>query len=188
LLEADTRVHEYQGYWRDLGEAAAQQGDLEMAAQMLDHISEPQDRISVATEMQRAQTIKVSPNQALQIAIGMHEGYLKFGALREIAIHQVEAGDKTGAARTLQIAKEVANGDDDSRVMRMADIAWEQISMGDKSAAESTIGEGLKDNEKHRWGSDQVNGWMMLAEAIAYMGEYDRALQVARKIECAPIR
>ncbi len=72
--------------------------------------------------------------------------------------------------------------------MRMADIAWEQMSMGDKSAAESTIAEGLKDNEKHRWGSDQVNGWMMLAEALASMGEYDRALQVARKIEYAPIR
>jgi hypothetical protein len=60
--------------------------------------------------------------------------------------------------------------------------------MGDKSAAEAAIAEGLKDNEKHRWGSDQVDGWMMLAEDLAQMGEYDRALEVARKIDYAPVR
>ena len=186
LLQTDPSG--YQGYWRDLGEAAAQQGDLKMAAQTLEHLSDPGEPLYVQTEMQRAQAKMAGPARALEIAGGMHAGDLKFEALREIAVRQIDSGDKVGAARILQVAMEAANADDDFRVMRMADIAWEQIVMGDKSAADVTIAEGLRANEKHRWGSDQVSGWMMLAEDLAYMGEYDRALQVARKNEDAGTR
>lgn len=186
LLQTDTSG--YQGYWRDLGQAASQQGDLKMASEALEHVSDSEERMYVQTEMQRARAKMASPAQAVEMVEAMREGGLKFEALREIAVRQIDAGDKVGAARTLRTAMEVAKRDDQFVVMRMADIAWEQIGMGDKSAAEATIAEGLIENEKHRWGSDQVNGWMMLAEDLAYLGEYDRALQVSRKIEYAPIR
>jgi len=186
LLQADSSG--YQGYWRDLGEAAARQGDLKMSAETLEHLSDPGERVYVQAEIQRARAKMASPAQALAIVEGIHADYLRFDAFREIAARQVEAGDKVGAVPTLRKALEVAKADDDFLVMRMADIAWEQIGMGDKSAAETTIAEALRNNEKHRWGSDQVNGWMMLAEDLAYLGEYDRALQVAWKIEYMPIR
>ena len=186
LLRTDTSG--YQGYWRDLGKAAAQQGDLKMAAETLVHLSDPGERVGVQAEIERARAKMASPEQALAIVEGMDGGYLKFQALREVAVRQIEAGDNVGALHTLRMAMGVAKRDDDSFVMRMADIAWEQISMGDKSVAEATISEALRNNEKHRWGSDQVNGWMMLAEDVAYMGEYDRALQIAWKIEDTTIR
>src|SRR5262249_5005771 len=69
------------------------------------------------------------------------------------------------------------------RVMNMAEIAWEQIGMGDRPSAEATIAAALVDNEGQRWGSDQVNGWVMLAEDLAALGDYERALQVAQKID-----
>lgn len=183
LLEADTSESKYQGYWRDLGQAAAQQGDLKMAAETLEHLSEADERVYVLNEIKQAQTTLTSPQQALQIAETLHAGGFKFGVLRRIAQRQIEAGDKAGAAHTLELASEAAKEDEQFRVFWMADIAWDQIHMGDKAGAEATIAEALKDNETHRWGSDQVNGWMMLAEDLASMGEYDRALAVAWKNE-----
>jgi hypothetical protein len=109
----------------------------------------------------------------------MEPGYLKFETLREIAARQIDAEDKAGASRTLEMASQVANKDYDFRVMRMADVAWEQIRMGDKAAAEVTIAQALKDNEGVRFGSDQVGGWMMLGQDLAHVSEYDRAVQVA---------
>jgi hypothetical protein len=186
LLQTDTRS--FDSFWRDLGEAAAQQGDLKMAAQTMEHLSEPGARDDVQTAMHRTQARTASPEQALEIISGIQDDRSKFRALREIAVRQIDSGDKAGAVHTLQMAREAAERDDQFRALNMADIAWEQIAMGDKSAAEAAIAEGLKDNEKHRWGSDQVDGWMMLAEDLAQMGEYDRALEVARKIDYAPVR
>jgi len=179
LLEQDNSG--YQGYWRDLGQEAAREGDIGMAADTLEHLTDPNDRLGVQTEMQRAQAKMVSPAKALEIATRMEPGYVQFETLRDIAVRQMGAGDKVGASRTLEKALQVGNQDYNFRVMRMADIAWEQARMGDKAAAEATIARGLKDNEGVRFGSDQVGGWMMLAQSLAYMGEYDRAVEVALK-------
>lgn len=186
FLQRDTSG--YQGYWRDLGVAAAQQGDLKMAAQVLEHVSDASDRGSVQVEMQRTQARMASPARALEITGEIRDNDSKFSALLEIAGRQTDAGDKVGAAHTLKMALEAAEGDDRFLVYKMAEIAWKQIGMGDKSGAEATIAEGLGVNEKLRAGSDQVNGWMMLAEDLSQMGEYDRALEVARKIEDAEFR
>ena len=183
LLELDTDEQQYQGFWRDLGQAAARQGDLKMAAEMLGHLSEANDRVSVLADIKQAQTMLASPEQALQIAESLNPGGFKVGVLRKIAQRQIEAGDKAGAAHTLELTSKAAEEDEQFRVFWMADIAWDQIHMGDRASAEATIAEALKDNETHRWGSDQVNGWMMLAEDLASMGEYDRALAVAWKNE-----
>ena len=118
----------------------------------------------------------------------MRAGYLKFGTLREIAVRQIVAGNKAAAARTLQRAMDVSDEDEQFRVMRMADIAWEQIRMEDRIGAEETIAKGLRKNEGQGRGSDQVNGWMILAEDLAYMGEHEWALGVANKIKYADIR
>lgn len=179
LLEKDSS--EYQGHWRDLGEEAAREGDLGMAMDTLEHLTEASDRINVQTEMQRTQAKMASPARAWEIASRMEPGYLKFETLRDIAMRQVETEDKAGASRTLEKALQVANQDHEVPVMRMADVAWEQVRMGNKAAAEATIAQALKDNEGVRFGSDQVGGWMMLAQDLAYMGEYDRAVQVALK-------
>lgn len=183
LLESDTSENQYQGCWRDLGEAAAEQGDLRMAAETLGHLSAADDRARVMNAMKGAQATITSPEQALQIAEKIDARGRRFEVLRKIAQRQIEAGDKAGAAHALQMAMEIAKDEEEFRVILMADIAWEQIRMGDKARAEATIAEALKDNETVRWGSDQVNGWMMLAEDLAFMGEYDRALAVARKNE-----
>ena len=58
LLEKDARG--YEAYWRDPGEAAAQQGDLKMASETLEHLA-PDERAYVQTEMQRAQAKMTNP-------------------------------------------------------------------------------------------------------------------------------
>jgi len=180
LLEPDSGA--YQGHWRDLGEEAAREGDVGMAADALAHLADPSDRDAVQAEIQGAQTRAASPSRALEIADRMEPSYLKFKTLRDIARRQIEAGDKAGACRTLEKASEVANQEDyDFRVMRMADVAWEQVRMGNKAAAEATIAEALKENEGLRFGSDQAGGWMMLAQDLVYLDDHDRAFQVALK-------
>jgi len=185
LLQAG--ANSYDSLWRSLGEAAARQGDLKMATETLEHLTDPSARADVQTEMQRAEARMASPAQVLEIVGRLHDDS-KYAALREIAGRQVDSGDKAGATHTLQMAMQAAEADDQFHVLKMAEIAWEQIGMGDKSAAEATIAAGLRDNETPRPGSDQIDGWIMLADDLAYMGEYDRALQVTRKIEYADFR
>src|SRR5271166_423798 len=41
----------------------------------------------------------------------------------------------------------------------------------------------LQDNEKKRYGSDQVQGWAVVADTEAFLGHFERAHEIANKID-----
>lgn len=103
--------------------------------------------------------------------------------LCDIARKQASSGDGRAAVATIGVALDAAAQSDQFRVFTLNDIAWAQIDTEDRDGAEKTVQMALQDNEKKRYGSDQVDGWAVVADTVAFLGHFERAHEIANRID-----
>jgi len=168
--------------WRFLAEKAIELGDLELASEALGRVRADEGRSDVEDALKSARGRKMSPPGALEDAKTISDPYSRSRSLCEIAERQASSGDNLGVASTLQLALATAGEIDQFKVFALNEIAWAQIRTKDKHGAIQTLDLALKENEKHRFGSDQVDGWAILADTLAYLGQFDQARETVMKI------
>jgi len=171
--------------WRDLADSAIGLGNLTVARQALEKLGEEQGRSDIEQKIHAVSAEQLNPDAAIRSAVALSDFELRIGTLCAIARRQISAGDPRGANATLQLALDATGQEDDDtfQVRQLDDIAWVQIDAGNSDGAERTLEIALKANEKHRWGTDQVNGWVSLADTLAFLGHFDQARDIARKTD-----
>jgi hypothetical protein len=169
--------------WRSLAERAIGTGNLSLARQAIDHVTEEEGRSDLEDELQAARSESLPPDAATRSARMLNNAEIRIRTLCSIARRQMSSGNRRDASLTLQIATDAAltEQDDTFQVFQLNDIVGVYLDGGDKDAAERIVELGLHANEKHRWGTDQVYGWVDLADRLAYLGHFERALAVAAK-------
>lgn len=99
-----------QAVWKTLNEA----GDAERARQILEHVSNPQQRAqarrSIEQQTQRRATEKGNYAEARQLAAGLTTAEEKIMALLQIARHASAAGDRQTARQVLEDAGALVEG------------------------------------------------------------------------------
>jgi hypothetical protein len=168
--------------WSNLTQGAIAVGDLPSAAHFLQKVEGDEARADLQTKLDVAQARQAGPDAGVRTAMKISDPWVKTSVLREIANKQSEAGDSNGATTTLRLALEAANRENQRTVLLLHDMAWAQIGAGDRIGAEQTLELALQENEKPAYGSDQVDGWALLADTFAFLEHFDRAHQIASKI------
>ncbi len=176
--------------WRNLAEASIRTANFTLARDALDKIGDEEGRSEVEQKLQASLTTKLDPDAAIRSAVSLTDTELCIHTLGEIAKRQISAGDFKAATATLGIALDAAlnESDDTFQVFQLNDIAWLQIDAGDTDGAERTLQTAVQANEKHRWGADQVNGWVALADTLAFLGHFERARSIALKSDDSSFR
>lgn len=169
--------------WRELSERAIETGNLKLAQEALEHVGSDEGESEVKEELESASTTELDPGDALRVAVTFNNVELRIRTLCAIARRQSSSGNSQAALETLQLAVDTARSeeDDTDQVFELNDIAWAQIDIGDMNGAEQTLTIAMQSNEKHRWGADQVNGWVSLADSYAFLGHFDKARKIALK-------
>ena len=168
--------------WQSLAERAIELGDLAMASEALGKVGDDEVHSHVEDALKSARGRKMSPAKALENAKTISDPYSRSRSLCEIAERQASSGDTRGAGATFQLALATAEEIDQFKVFALNEIAWAQISTKDKHGAIRTLNLALKENEKPRFGSDQVDGWAILADTLAQLGQFDPARETVMKI------
>lgn len=169
--------------WSNLNRTAIGVGDLPLAARFLQKVEDDKERADLQTQMDLAQARQAGTEVEVRTAMKISDPWVKISVLRDIANQQSEAGDSDGATTTLRLAIEAANRANQRTVLLLHDMAWAQIDAGDRIGAEQTLELALQENEKTAFGSDQVDGWALLADTFAFLGHFDRAHRIASKID-----
>jgi len=169
--------------WSDLTRAAIAVGDLPSAAHWTQKVEDDDQRADLQTQVALAQARQSGADAEVHAAMKVSDPWVKIAALRDTANEQSEAGDGNGAVATLRLAIEAANRTNQRPVFLLHDLAWAQIEAGDRIAAEQTLELALQENERPAYGSDQVDGWGLLADTFAFLGNLDRAHKIAAKID-----
>jgi tetratricopeptide (TPR) repeat protein len=168
--------------WSDLSRTAIALGDLPSATRFLQKVEVEDERVDLQTQIAVAQARQEGPDAAVRTALKISDPWVKLRILRDTANQQSEAGDSLGAITTLRLAIEAAKLGNQRCVLLLHDMAWAQIDAGDRTGAEHTLEVALQENEKPAFGSDQVDGWALLADTFAFLGHFDRAHKIASKI------
>jgi hypothetical protein len=158
--------------WRFQAEEAIELGDLEMARKALEKVGPDEGHAGVEDALRAAKGRNMPPVQALKNAETIVDPTARSRSFCEIAERQASSGDTPGAATTFQLALQAAGDIDQFRVLSLNDIAWSQIRSGDPKRAEQTLNLALHENEKPGFGSDQVDGWAIMADTLAYLGQF----------------
>lgn len=176
--------------WRSLAETSMRTGNFALAREALDKVGDEEGRSEVEQKLQASLTTKLDPDAAIRSAASLTDTELRIRTLDEIAKRQISAGDLKAATATLAIALDATlnERDDTFQVFQLNDIAWLQIDAGDTDGAERTLETAVKANEKHRWGADQVNGWVALADTFAFLGHFERAHSIALRSDDSSFR
>jgi tetratricopeptide (TPR) repeat protein len=169
--------------WSSLTGAAIAVGDLPSAARLIQKVDDVEQQANLRTQLSLVQARQAGPDAEVRAAAKIRDPWTKISTLRGVADEQSEAGDSNGAITTLRLAIDFANRAEERTVLLLHDLAWAQIDAGDRVAAEQTLDLALKENEKSAFGADQVNGWTLLADAFAFLGDFDRAHKIALKID-----
>ena len=190
MLSLNTRIATWMlGFdWRLLAERAIELGDLEIAGQALEKVSADEGRGDVEDSLRAARGRSMSPNRALKNARTIVDPTIRSRSLCEIAERRASAGDDRGAAAIFQLALHAAEDIDQFKVFSINDIAWAQIRSGDTQEAEKALDWALKENGRPRLGSDQIDGWAVLADTLAYLGEFERARETVMRISDSSYR
>ncbi len=174
--------HDRDFTWAGLAESAVNAGDLEIAEEAMSRAGEFSYRAGVEDGLNALRALKATPHEGARIAATVSNPYTRIKTTCEIAERLAAVGDREGAAAALQDAQRVADEDEQFQVSYLIDIVWAQIRSKDKGGAEKTLEWALQANEKHRWGGDQLRGWEEIVDAMAYLGHFDRAHQIAERI------
>jgi tetratricopeptide (TPR) repeat protein len=169
--------------WSNLTQAAIAVGDLPSAIRWMQKVESDDQRADLQTQFALAQARQSGADAEVRAATKISDPWVKITTLRDTARKQLEAGDSSGAITTLRIAIEAANRTSQRPVLLLHDLAWAQIDGGDRIGAEQTLELALQENEKTAFGSDQVDGWGLLADTFAFLGHFDRAHKIASKID-----
>jgi len=169
--------------WSNLTRGAIAVGDLPSAARFLQKVEGDEARADLQMQIDVAQARQAGAEAAVRTAMKISDPWVKTAVLRDIANKQSEAGDSNGETTTLRLALEAANRASQRTVLLLHDMAWAQIDTGDRIGAEHTLELALQENEKPAYGSDQVDGWALLADTFAFLGHFDRAHKIASKID-----
>jgi tetratricopeptide (TPR) repeat protein len=169
--------------WSNLSRAAIALGDLPSATRFLQHVEVEDERVDLQTQIAVAQARQEGPDAEVRTALKISDPWVKMSVLRDTANQQSEAGDSDGAITTLRLAIEAAKLGNQRFVLLLHDLAWAQIDAGDRIGAEHTLELALQENEKTAYGSDQVDGWALLADTFAFLGHFDRAHKIAARID-----
>lgn len=169
--------------WSNLTEAAIAGGDLTSAARFLKKIEDEEMRGNLRARIALSDAQHVGTDAALQTATKFGDPRMQAAVLRDIASKQSDAGDDTAAITTLRLAIEASHRAKERTVLLLHDVAWAQIGSGDRIGAEQTLEWALKENEEPAFGQDQVDAWALLADTFAFLGHFDRAHQIASKID-----
>jgi hypothetical protein len=169
--------------WRSLAESAITIGNLSLARQAIDHVTDEEGRSDLEDGLQAARSESLPPEEATRSARMLNNVESRSRTLCSIARRQMSSGNRRGASLTLQLATDAAltEQDDTFQVFQLNDVIGVYLDGDDKDAAERIVELALHANEKHRWGTDQVYGWVDLADRLAYLGHFERALAVAAK-------
>jgi tetratricopeptide (TPR) repeat protein len=168
--------------WRFQAEQAIELGDLEMARKALEQVGPDAGHADVEDALRAAKGRNMPPVQALKNAKTIVDPTTRSRSFCEIAERQASSGDTRGAAATFQFALQAAEDIDQFKVLSLNDIAWSQIRSGDRKGAEQTLNLALQENEKPGLGSDQVDGWAITADTLAYLGQFERARTTVMRI------
>ena len=168
--------------WSNLTRAALEVGDLTSAARWMQKVEGVEERADLQTRMAVAQAQQAGADAVVRTAMKIDDPGVKTTVLRDIANKQSEAGDNNAATTTLRLAIEAANRANERPVLLLHDLAWAQMEARDRIGAEHTLELALQENEKPAFGQDQVDGWALLADTFAYLGQFDRAHKIASKI------
>jgi tetratricopeptide (TPR) repeat protein len=169
--------------WSNLARAAIAVGDLASANRCMQKVDDDDQRDDLQTQIALAQARQEGSDSVVRTAMKISNPWVKITALRDVANEQSEAGDSDGAITTLRIAVQAAKGTNERPVLLLHDLAWAQIDAGDRIAAEQTLELALQENEKPAYGQDQVDGWALLADTFAFLGHFDRAQEIALKVD-----
>jgi len=170
-------------WWVELAETALALDDFKMASYVLNHVKSEEYRADIQEKIKFAQIQRMNPGQALEAIKTMDGPGPRVSLLCGIAERQGLLGDTRGAGLTIQGALEEAVKDKDYLVYRLDDIAWTQITVGDRNGARATVDQALQENEEWKPGSEQVNGWVMLADTLAFLGDFEHAHKIVPKIK-----
>jgi tetratricopeptide (TPR) repeat protein len=180
-VEAKAKPDSYD--WSNLTRAAIAVGDLPSADLWIQKVEVDGERADLQTQIALAQARQAGADAAVRTAMKISDASVEAAELRAIANKQSEAGDSGAATTTLRLALEAANRAHERTVLLLHDMAWAQIDAGDRIGAEQTLEVALQENEKTAYGSDQVDGWALLADTFAFLGHFDRAHKIASKID-----
>jgi tetratricopeptide (TPR) repeat protein len=169
--------------WSNLSRAAIALGDLPSATRFLHKVTVEDERADLQTQIAVAQARQEGPDAVVRTAVKISDAWTKIRALQDTANQQSEAGDSNAAMATLRLAIDAANRANERTVLLLHDLAWTQIDAGDRIGAERTLELALQENEKPAFGSDQVDGWALLADTFAFLGHFDRAHKIAARID-----
>jgi tetratricopeptide (TPR) repeat protein len=175
------------GYqWAHVAITAVDTGNLDMAEQVLPKIDDDELRSAVDERIVAARARQEDPAGGIRLAIQINDPDRRADVLCDIARKQAEAGSGPAGVATIELALEAAAQSDQDRVFTLNNIAWAQIDIGDRAGAEKTVELALhenENNERHKYGSDQVDGWAVVADTVAFLGDFSRAHQIASKID-----
>jgi tetratricopeptide (TPR) repeat protein len=179
-VEAKTKPDSFD--WANLARAAIDIGDFSSATRWIEKVEGDEELADLRTHLAVAQAQQAGADTTVRTAMKISDPWVKIKILRDTADRQSEAGDSNAAITTLRLALEAANRANERPVLVLHDLAWAQIDAGDRIGAEHTLELALQENEKPAFGSDQVDGWALLADTFAYLGQFDRAHKIASKI------
>lgn len=168
--------------WRLLAERAIELGDLEMADRALKKLGPDDGHTNVEDSLRAARGRNMNPAQAITNAKAIVDPFSRFRSLCDIAERQASSGDKDGAAATFQLGLQATDEIGEGKVFALNEIAWAQIHSGDKPGAERTLNWALKENEQPQSGSDQEQGWAVMGDTLAYLGQFQRARETVLRI------
>lgn len=168
--------------WSNLSRTAIAVGDLPSASRWMQKVDRDYERADLQTQIALALARQSGADAEVRAAMKISDPWVKISALRDTADQQSEAGDSNGAITTLRIAIDAAHRTNQRPVLLLHDLAWAQIDAGDCIGAEQTLELALQENEKPAYGQDQVDGWALLADTFAFLGNFDRAQKIALKI------
>ena len=168
--------------WSNLAQAAIDVGDFPSASRWMQKVEGDEARADLQTRIAVAQGQQTGTDATVLAAMKISDAWVKIKVLRDTADKQSEAGDSIAAITTLRLALDAANLAHERPVLLLHDLAWAQMEAGDRIGAEHTLELALQENEKPAFGQDQVDGWALLADTFAYLGQFDRAHKIASKI------
>ncbi len=169
--------------WEGLASGAVQAADLPLDEEALAKAGDFMNRASLEEGVKQLRALQTNPQEGVRIALTVADPSARAKTLCALAERQASAGDRQGAAATLQQALAAANEMDQFRVDTMVDVAWTQIHTGDLEGAEKTLKWALEANEDGQWIGDKDRGWIGIAEALAFLGQFERARRVAGEID-----
>lgn len=168
--------------WGSLAGRAIALGDFGMAHKAIDHVDLEEGRVDLEDKFKIARASNMPVAQAFNLAKSLSGPESRVESFCQIAQRQAAAGDKRGAASTFQLARDAAEEIGLYKVSSLNDIAWAQIDAGDKEGAKETVNRALKVNGEIQPQSDQAEGAAALVDTLAFLGEFERAHDVAFKI------